>query len=236
MAVDDARHILLHRIDASICVYSNGWCAVGISLHFISLRQVRAFKEAFITYNVCSSSLMLLWWKRCAASLRNLLARNASFHEDVTRSRRKIIAICDWSIELPGPTVNRNLSFAVMLPDSRINVAISSCRLLSHSIVPDTCRSPFPSYCATRPSLTSVFRRIHRPANTLMAYIGREYSRSISFPKNSLWQITFHYTKRTKKRGVEGIAMNRFVKSALEREKNEKGDDSVTSRQKLMRG
>lgn len=30
--------------------------------------------------------------------------------------------------------------------------------------------------------------------------------------------------------------MNRFVKSVLEREKNEKGDDSVTSRQKLMRG
>lgn len=85
MAVVDERHILLHRIDASICVYSNGWCAVGISLHFISLRQVRAFKEAFITYNVCSSSLMLLWWKRCAASLRNLLARNASFHEDVVR-------------------------------------------------------------------------------------------------------------------------------------------------------
>lgn len=119
-----------------------------------------------------------------------------------------------------------------MLPDSRINVAISSCRLLSHSIVADTCRSPFPSYCTTRPSLTRIFRRIQKPPNTLMAYICREYSPPISFPKNSLSRTTFHYTKRTKtklvknkkkRKEIKGIATNRFVKwvKCKKRERNE---------------
>lgn len=143
-----------------------------------------------------------------------------------TRSRRKIIAICDWSIELPGPTVNRNLSFAVMLPDSRINVAISSCRLLSHSIVADTCRSPFPSYCATRPSLTSVFRRIQKPANTLMAYISPWIFAADFISKEFIMADHLSLYETDEKRRIKGIAMNRFVKWVLEREKKEKGNDS----------